>query len=340
MLRNILGKLINRLLIGILIIILTLSPAAVVAEGYTSVTENQATVGYSYEISDNIPVDVQKEAYEYIVSTDTGIVGQKASGSNTYGKLLESYLRYYGIFAPVSQKDSIARWVQDELTKAGKSHIIPEAYVTTEDLTAWVDRYAMPGDLLLYKTNGNADKCLIYVGDGKAIVKRDETYKLLPFPSTYVTGDYKRTKSSGLYAIAHLWKNEETTGSFVNLSITINAKALSFTCDQYKMLEYNPNNGMYEPTKDYIIFEKSPGCYTVWNGEGFGFKYEYITEHQGIHIILENAESANRSLPQRTKVELSMDEIDMLGNDINITIKSGENNQKLWNGKELLSAID
>lgn len=298
-----------------------------------------AESGYTYNISDSIPADVQREALDFILSEDAGILGQKAARTNSYNKVLETYLRFYGIFAPISQKNSISSWVQSELEASGKSHTIPEAYVSTDELTAWVDRYATPGDLLLYKTNGTADKCLIYVGEGKAIVKRDEVYKLLPFPATYVTGDYKRTKSSGLYAIAHIWKNEETSNAYISLTMTLTPGALSFTGEQYKLYEYNSLTGIYDPIKDYIVFEKKPGTFVVWNGEAFGFTPEYISEHSGIHLMLENANRSERELPQRAKVDISVDDIDILGQDIYITISGSDNNQKLWNGKDLLSNL-
>ena len=322
-----------------IILLITFIITGTTAEEAVAPDAQSAIDKYAYDITDNIPSEVQKEAYEYIVSSDAGVLGQKASRNNSYNKLLETYLQYYGIFAPIGQKNSIATWVQNELSASGKTHEIPEAYVSTEELTSWVDRYATPGDLLLYKTNGTADKCLIYAGDGKAIVKRDDVFKLLPFPSTYVTGDYKRTKSSGLFAIAHLWKNEDTGNACINLSITITPGALSFTGNQYRLLEYNTNTGKYDPVKDYIVFEKTPGCYVVWNGEGYGFANDYISEHSGIHIVLENAVSSERELPQRTKVDLSLEEIDMLGMDINISVTSQGKNQKLWYGKDLLPTV-
>jgi hypothetical protein len=293
---------------------------------------------YNYELDGNIPRKIQAEALEYIISEDAGFIGEKINYSNSYNKLLESYLRYYGIFAPLEQKSDITAWTQETLKNSKKIQYIPEAYYTAQDLIEWVTRYAIPGDLLLYKTNGNPDRCLVYTGEGSAIIKRNETFKILPFPPTYVTGDYNRSKSSGLYAIAHLWQ-DNNDDKYVEINIRTEKNITSFTGTQYRLMEYNQAEGVYSLSKEYIIFEKEPGLYAVWNGSGFGIKLDHILNNNGIHIQLVSISNNPTEIPQKCKVEIQLDDIDLSSNALQVEYIQQEKKIRIWNGKEIQQQI-
>ena len=296
---------------------------------------------FSYEITDAIPQSVQKEAIRIYLDSETGILTKPTMN---YAELLEDYLKLYGIYVPESTRNNASVvWVQNKLLESeNRITYIPERYIRDSELSDWVERYAEPGDLLLYRASGIPDKCIIYAGGGKVIGRYNSENRLLPVRATYVTGESFRTRSGGLFAIAHMWSDEEiekVEEENIDVFIEKPTDSYSFTGEQYILFELNPNDNKYVKSENYIVYEYKPGIYRIWDGETFGFPLEYIEEHNGINIQLELSGN-NTQIAKRIKLTISKDEIDMQDKRVRFVIQNNEaNNQIQWNGIDLLLSL-
>ena len=218
---------------------------------------------YTFNISDAIPREVQLEIISTVTGSE-GVIGKSAkSGSMT--ALLEKYLNSFGIYPPVDRASEITPWLQETLASLGRITEIPRRYTGEREILDWLKRYAMPGDLLLYRANGQPDRCLLYAGDGRYVGKREEKYALLAVPATFVASDGKRTSSSGLYAIGRLWSEPKDEPAC--LEFVLNDHAASFTGLQFTLFVPDPETGFFVRSDRYVFYESSPGIFRLWDGQ-------------------------------------------------------------------------
>lgn len=221
---------------------------------------------YAYSLEDAIPQDVQFEIISLLSSRD-GLIGSSA-GKGSLITALEIYLNCFGVYPPVNSEPEVVPWLQETLVLLGRVTEIPQRYTTNQDIRDWLDRYAEPGDLLLYRVNGQPDKCLLYAGNGKYIGKRQEKYALLDIPSTFVASDGRRTSSSGIYGVGRIWSSPAEDPSILEFVVSDNAPF--FTGLQFVLLVSDPGTGFFTPSSDYVLFEYSPGVFRLWDGTDSG----------------------------------------------------------------------
>lgn len=307
-----------------------------------AITARGDTHTYTYTLDDNIPRHVQKEAIDALLVPETGVLGKPARG-NSISNLLDQYLRFYGIFCPDSEKNGIAAWTQRELlADTDRTTEIPARFVTTKDLTEWVERYAEPGDLLLYRANGRADRCMIYAGNGKIITRVDDIYRIMPMQATYVVSDQVRTRASGLVAISHIWAEGKNKSSERHLDVLIEIEPETnvFSGDQYVLYLRNNETGLYERTSEAIAYEYKPGVYRIWNGKEYGISIERIIREGGLHLELRSAAVVNGEISRKLHLDMPIENIQNLEDLTDLTISVEEkSNTMQWNGKDLLNAL-
>lgn len=221
---------------------------------------------YAYSLEDAIPQEVQFEIISLLASRD-GLIGSSARKGSLI-TALDTYLNCFGVYPPVDSEPEVVPWLQETLAILGRVTEIPQRYTTDPEIRDWLDRYAEPGDLLLYRVNGQPDKCLLYAGNGKYIGKRQEKYALLDIPSTFVASDGRRTSSSGIYGIGRIWSVPADNPPV--LEFVVNDNASCFTGLQFILLVSDPCTGFFIPSSDYVFFEYSPGVFRLWDGTDSG----------------------------------------------------------------------
>lgn len=300
---------------------------------------------HKYSFSDFIPPSVQEEAVQYMLSKEAGIIGREKA--LTYAEILDIYINYFGIYCPETDKAAgTVIWVQNMLINdPDRITYIPERYTTATELKNWITRYAEAGDLLLYRINGFADKCAIYVGEGKMIGPHVRTNKVIDIRTTFEEGASRRTKSSGLYAIAHMWKKEivVTEQTFLNLQIEMEENAEAFTQRQYVVWEKDPVNGNYVVASAFILTEYKPGLYCFWNGIYYGFDDDYIQANNGIHLKITDYKDDETQIRRMMKIDLTAEEATSAKESGEITLlmntSSKTGNTFQWSGNDLMDLI-
>lgn len=293
---------------------------------------------YSYDFTTAIPKSVQSEAVEYMetIISDTS----KDTRLYSYAELLDLYLKFYGIYSPISISGGLVEWVQTEIMKTPERiEYIPERYTRQGELSSWVTRYAEPGDLLLYRINGRADKCVIYAGNGKMIGRGIDNNKEMEIRATFADGEYTRTKSGGLYAIAHMWMTvpeEAEPEQCVNVQICMNNYADGFTQEHYTIYEEESNT--YKKSVQFVLLEYKPGHYKVWNGDGFGVSKQYVEKNDGIHFLIV-AENNNQTISKQIKISVSASELQSNNSEYTVNIPEEAENKTQWNGSDLLNML-
>lgn len=294
---------------------------------------NTGYAEYSYDFTTSIPQKVQAEAVEYMqnIIRDTS----KDTKLYSYADLLDLYLRFYGIYSPVSINGGLVEWAQTELLKnPERIEYIPERYTRQGELSAWVTRYAEPGDLLLYRINGRADKCVIYAGNGKMIGRGIDNNKEMEIRATFADGESTRTKSGGLYAIAHMWMESEDKleeEQYFDIRICMDDSIDTFSQDHYTLFEEEAYR--YEKSKRFVLIEYKPGVYKIWNGERFGVPEQYIKEHDGVHFMIV-AEHKEKMIGKQIKVSISASEFQSEKNEYIINAQNETKNMTQWNGSD------
>ena len=221
---------------------------------------------YAYSLEDAIPQEVQFEIISLLASRD-GLIGSSARKGSLI-TALDTYLNCFGVYPPVDSEPEVVPWLQETLAILGRVTEIPQRYTTDPEIRDWLDRYAEPGDLLLYRVNGQPDKCLLYAGNGKYIGKRREKYALLDIPSTFVASDGRRTSSSGIYGVGRIWSSPADNPPVLEFVVSDNASC--FTGLQFILLVSDPCTGFFIPSSDYVFFEYSPGVFRLWDGTDSG----------------------------------------------------------------------
>lgn len=279
-----------------------------------------------------------------MLSKEAGIIDREKALN--YAELLDVYINYYGIYCPETNKTAgTVTWVQNMLINdPDRITYIPERYMSTSELTSWVTRYADPGDLLLYRINGFADKCAIYVGEGKMIGIYIRTNRVVDIRATFEDGASRRSKSSGLFAIAHMWKNEVISEeSFLNLQLAMDENAETFTQKQYVVWEKNPVSGDYVKASAFILTEYQPGVYRFWNGKHYGFDDAYIQANEGIHLKITDYKDNETQIQRMMKIDLSAEAAAEAkeAEDSTITMETPTltGNTFQWSGNDLLEMI-
>lgn len=296
-----------------------------------------AFASFSYDIDDYIPLSDQEQALQFFIE-DSGIIGTQPS-SASYLYLVEQYLRVYGIYFPDTA--SSYEWIQTSLKGTERFVLIPERYKSESELHEWLTRYATPGDLLCYKANGKPDRCLVYAGNGLCVgVKYGREYNLIKPPATFVSTENFRTPASGLYAIAHIYSSEEQSVEGVQLTfVTDLPDSENFSGITFTLWEQDAYTKEYNRMNDHIIYEKSPGVFSLWDGSSEMLSDSYIEFHNGIHLLLiENSTDAN-GITNKTRIDISPEQI--TGNTLAVPIAVVEhtNNVFQWNGADLLYTI-
>ena len=213
---------------------------------------------YAYSLEDAIPQEVQFEIISLLASRD-GLIGSSARKGSLI-TALDTYLNCFGVYPPVDSEPGVVPWLQETLAILGRVTEIPQRYTTDPEIRDWLDRYAEPGDLLLYRVNGQPDKCLLYAGNGKYIGKRQEKYALLDIPSTFVASDGRRTSSSGIYGVGRIWSSPAEDPSILEFVVSDNAPF--FTGLQFVLLR-----GKQDITPDDKLFHSPLSFFTVrWIG--------------------------------------------------------------------------
>ena len=297
---------------------------------------------YSYSFSDSIPHSVQDEAVQYMLN----IVGRMTDKDRmlSYSEMLDMYLRYYGIYSPESlSNNNSVMWVQDVLINdPSRVTFIPDHYVRSGDLSDWVKRYAEPGDLLLYKQNGRADKCIIYAGNGLMIGRANNTNMLIEIRATFAANESYRNKSGGLFAIAHIWSDRvETSEVFYDFRLVADSDTKTFTQKHYTVWEANAENS-YDKSQSYILFEYEPGVYRFWDGSNYGFSNEYISTHNGIHLQIAADSDSSNQISKRMKIDIYPDQLGSSTIIADMTIGKPDDswNTFQWTGSDLLNMLD
>ncbi len=293
---------------------------------------------YAFSFSDSIPKEVQHEAVQYMIETISKT--SKETHIYSYAELLDLYLKFYGIYGPVSI-NSLADWAQKEIANnEDRIELIPERYTKQGDLSAWVTRYAQPGDLLLYRINGKADKCVVYSGNGKMIGRGPDGNKEMDIRATFAEGESFRTKSGGLYAIAHMWAEEKEESKYIDVQIRIGGSHTSFTQKHYTIWEKTENG--YIVSGRFVLVENQPGVYKIWNGESFGIAEDMIEEN-GIELILTASEAEKSQMNKQIKIQVTKEELQQIketGNyEYTIEINEETRNSFQWSGADLMEAI-
>lgn len=297
---------------------------------------------YKYDINDIIPESVQADVINRFLDKESGIFSENV---RTYSEILESYLKRYGIYPPESQRNNAnVVWVQNTLLNDSRRvTYIPDRYISPTDLSDWVQRYAAPGDLLLYRASGLPDKCVVYAGEGKIVGRYMDETRLLSIRATYVTGEYARTRSGGLFAIAHIWSDEEPVkAERINLVVETNADTGAFTGDQYSLYIMNPEDGQYVKTNKYVVFEYGPGNFRIWDGNDYGLPVEYIKQCGGIYVQLALNVPESGQMIRRIKIAVPYDNLPAEANEYVYTLRNAVITENVfqWNGADMLSAID
>ncbi len=299
---------------------------------------------YSYSFSDSIPHSAQDSAVQYMLNTVASMTDKDKPYS--YTELLDIYLKFYGIFTPESTKNNESViWVQETLlADTDRITIIPDRYVRSDDLTDWVNRYAEPGDLLLYKQNGKADKCIVFAGNGKMIGRSYNGNDVIDIRATFAAGENMRTKSAGLFAIAHIWADKTVPdGVYADLQLVLDPDARTFTQKHYTIAELNPLNKKYEDTGSFVLVEYKPGIYRVWNGDQYGFSEEYISAHNGIHLQLSSDHIAVNQITKQIKIDLELPDIIHNASEshaVLLNIASEAVNAFQWTGHDMINATE
>ena len=299
---------------------------------------------YKYSFSDYIPESVQKNAVQYMLSKEAGIIDREKALN--YAELLDVYINYYGIYCPETNKTAgTVTWVQNMLINdPDRITYIPERYMSASELTSWVTRYAEPGDLLLYRINGFADKCAIFVGEGKMIGMYNHTNRVVDIRATFEDGASRRTKSSGLFAIAHMWKKEVVSDeTFLNLQLTMDGSAETFTQNQYVVWEKDPVSGDYVKASAFILTEYQPGIYRFWNGKHYGFDDAYVQTNDGIHLKITDYKNDESQIRRMMKIDLSAEDAaaakETEESTISMTTSTNSENTFQWSGNDLIEII-
>ncbi len=287
---------------------------------------------YAYSLEDAIPQDVQFEIISLLSSRD-GLIGSSA-GKGSLITALEIYLNCFGVYPPVNSEPEVVPWLQETLVLLGRVTEIPQRYTTNQDIRDWLDRYAEPGDLLLYRVNGQPDKCLLYAGNGKYIGKRQEKYALLDIPSTFVASDGRRTSSSVIYGVGRIWSSPAEDPSILEFVVSDNAPF--FTGLQFVLLVSDPGTGFFTPSSDYVLFEYSPGVFRLWDGTDSGVS---PVELSGNHFCL--SLSGQDSGEMTWRLMLSQEDA---ANDDEKTIRIPVSLQPVrnlhrWYGRDLLRSL-
>jgi len=320
----------KKLLSYLLIVLIVFSPIISFAE-------------YTYTFSDIIPHSVQDEAVQYMLNLIDKMTDKDRMYS--YSELLDMYLKFYGIYSPESlSNNNSVMWVQDTLMNDSyRVTFIPDHYVRSGDLSDWVKRYAEPGDLLLYKQNGRADKCIIYAGNGLMIGRANNKNMLIEIRATFAANESYRNKSGGLFAIAHIWtdhKEEEETEKFFDLQLVSGVESTSFSQNHYTVWEATADNS-YVKSTSFILFEYSPGVYRFWNGSNYGFSDDYISKHNGIHLQIASDNDSSNQIHKRMKIDLYPEQINSTLVVADMTINNSEDsgNTFQWTGSDLLNML-
>ena len=303
-----------------------------------------ASASYTYDFESAIPHQVQEEAFQSLYDTVSGL--REGDKSFSYSELLDIYIRFYGIYSPESMtNNNTVIWVQEHLiADEDRTTFIPDRYTTQEDLTGWVERYAEPGDLLLYRLNGKPDRCVVYAGNGTAIGRDFKGNKIIDVRATYSDKESHRTKSGGLFAISHMWKEEKSAETAcVDLRLKQQRATDSFSQTHFTVWEENAMTGKLEKSTRYILMEYAPGEYRFWNGEFFGFSEKYVRENNGIHVQLTNTKTETSQINPTIKISLSMEEaLSMIDSDrpeIDYEIRDAAANTFQWAGTDLLKIL-
>lgn len=299
---------------------------------------------YKYAIDDYIPRDAQKKAADYIISPDADVID---SEKVNYSSILDKYLNYFGIYCPEGSKNTgTVFWLQNLLIEEDRRvTFIPERYSTVSDLTGWVERFAEPGDLLLFKANGKPDKCTVYLGSDKMLgLNNFGKGAIVPIRATMISDQRNRTRSSGLYAIAHIWKEEILEEEkYLTVEVSTETDENQFSQEHFIVWERNLNTQGYTRSGEFIIFERKPGRFEFWNGRNAGFDEEYIRSNDGIHLQLTGSEDNKGQICKVTKIDIDYEEAKAALQEqepIEIRIETTESqNMFQWEGKDLLQSI-
>ena len=299
--------------------------------------------GPSYEMSDYIPREVQLEAARKaaLSSADGGLV-RKANSRYNYNYVLDNYLRYYGIIYTDEDIEHIFKWASDELTKAGRMTVVPSRLVETKDLVEWLDKYFEPGALLFYKSNGNVDRCVVYLGNGKGVVRK---YNDFIVGDVYIShsDSGRRTNSTGIYAVGTMWSEQKEDVQTVRISFVSDGAADAFEGRFFSLYELDADNA-YKKVTDRIIFERQPGVYCIWRGDTWEYTLDEFTEMGGLHVMLvAQSPDASGQVAWSKKYDIGISDVVDANYDIQLPLPhladTNASNPVQWTGEECMNAV-
>ena len=250
-------------------------------------------------ILDDITQEEQLEAVAEF-RDDPRFIG-KETGLSAYDNMLVGYLEHLNIRTDDRSGKYPAEWVQETLAIKGTVEPIPDELTAPDEISEFIQENADAGDLLFYRVNGMADKCLVYLGDGKTVTRVNQKLTVTDIPASFVVNEKNRTPSTGIFAYAHLWKQTAATDESADISFVLNANAETFTGNSYA-LYVQTGTGDYAVCRDYVVVEKTPGVYTLWDGNEFGL--EISSWQYGHTIILEKKDNTTVGIPERIKIDL------------------------------------